>query len=262
MYLTECVERQRTGRVIFRGAAAGSLRPAVDPDVEFLDGRIGLWFTTISPLAIVVLSEGQNRNVREAAVRLASAIGSMAAVRVTAPVLFVLLLVGLPLLAVLDRLSVFILWWGPLVVVAWVATAICFYRAHRTIYGRYPELQDGLHVVLSPLAAIRAPLRLLKDVLRDHSPLASAAAVCTEPDLLMMLRRTYFDDERDRPEVEAILEERTLTDRFWDPPAEADARMALFCPRCRCTYAAGATHCADCAHVELRNLRTFVGSSH
>jgi hypothetical protein len=135
-------------------------------------------------------------------------------------------------------------------------------HAHRALHGRRPGLEEALTVVLSPLAAVRALVRLLGSVLRAHSPLTVASVVCGEPDLLALLRQVYFDDERRREEVEALLAERGLTSLFWAAPSGGGAGLRLFCPRCGTMYTGGVTHCADCRHVGLRAVPSGRSNPH
>jgi hypothetical protein len=252
VYVSECVVRHRAGTLMFRGLRPGALRAATEPDLDLFDGRLGLSWTTILPWGTVVMASGIDRDACSAETTLGHAVRTIVLVRTASSVLFGLLLVGLPVLALIDRVSALVLWWAPVLVTVWLATLVGYFRAHHALHGRRPGLEEALTVVLSPLAAVRAPVRLLGSVLRAYSPLAVASVVCAEPDLLALLRQVYFDDERRREEVEALLGERGLTSRFWAAPSGGGAGLRLFCPRCGTMYTGGVTHCVDCRHVELR----------
>lgn len=252
VYLTECGIRQRPGTVLFRGPRVGSLRPVVPPDIDLFEGRVGLWWTTILPWDIVVVAPDVGSSTKSTRTAIETAISRLRMLRLAAGALFLLLLVVLPVLVVFDRLSAYLLWWASPLVMVWLTTLAAYFRAHREIRGSTPPLEDALTVVLSPMAAIRAPLQLLLHVPADHSAIAVAATVCSNERLLDFLRQVYFDDEQRRGEVEKVLAERGLRARFWEPPAGSRAGEQLFCPRCGTIYADGVTHCVDCRHVELR----------
>jgi hypothetical protein len=150
-----------------------------------------------------------------------------------------------------------------------------FRRAHRQLYPADSETRFAatITIVLSPMAAMRAPDVLIQDLLSEFHPLAVARVVCApaifEPLAARTLREAFYplpeeEDAGDLPEEAKWWEERWRvalkrfvekhvgkTDAILGAPPPEDACRS-YCPRCWSQYVVESGGCSDCGGLPLR----------
>ena len=240
LYASECVVRHRAGAIVFRGRAIGALRPIAEPDFDLAGGRLSISWAALLPWQFGFATGEKvdsHRGSRHARVSLLRAIRHTRPLQWASSALLLGLLVGMPVLILTERLIRDARRSGCRSLASiWLATVLLYFGAHREIHSRAPALEAWLMVVLSPLAAIRAPAQVLGTVTRGMSPFVVASIVCGDEELLKFFRRVYFDAPALRPDLERLLKSRRLAAALLAGSAPSEPGMRAFCPRCHTLY--------------------------
>ncbi len=155
--------------------------------------------------------------------------------------------------------------------IAWL-----FRRAHRQLYPADAETRFAatVTIVLSPMAAMRAPDVLIQDLLSEFHPLAVARGVCSPAIFELLaartLREAYYplpaEESANAPAAAEWWKEkwRAVLSHFVEknasnvgkilgaPPPEEGCRS--YCARCWSQYVVESGECADCGGLALRPL--------
>jgi hypothetical protein len=156
-----------------------------------------------------------------------------------------------------------------------IATAIAYFRAHRTLYPecRYERWVHVTSMVVLPVAAIRCIDKLTRDALAKYSAIVVAPLLCGADQARVLLRQYVIDLQAPLPIVgrrenesaarcamwfrEALAHEaRAALDReriaVFEPPLPDDEAMVCYCPRCHAQFGSlGDGYCSQCAGVHL-----------
>ncbi len=199
------------------------------------------------------------------------------AVRRLSNALFVYLLVIVP--GLIWYFGFCLTWLGLLLglLTLTIATATCFYRAHRALY---PNAGDErftltLTIALAPSSTLRAHDALSRPLLENFHPLAVAKQPLPDTEFRMFARRVLLDLRHparpwgisQQPEVvateaysrrallsatEDFLNQNGLApDELGLAPSPADDSCRSFCPRCDVQFTTLSGECADCGGLAV-----------
>jgi len=251
VYLSECLSKVRPGEWVFKGRVVGALRATGEPDLCLMADRWSLALLPLAPWGIVYRCSGSNLDAETAVKRVLAIEAAVKALRLSAGVLFFVLLPGLSALVWSGRTAPFLLSWAIVALGAWGPSAWCFFRAWREVHGTAPSFEVAATHLLSPLSLVRSALQTSwTATLRCH-PVAAASVLCDDRQFLRVARLFHFDEPDRRQEIEHLLSARRLLGRLSDNPVPEHPSLTRFCPRCHATYRESALHCADCTQVSL-----------
>ncbi len=243
-------------RIVLRGREARGMRAQLGPSFT-VRGEAGFFIPRMTPgfdchFDIEAHAEG-DKPVSEAVI-IKTAEAAQAAARplqTLGALLWGFCFVLAPLLMLVLGLS---RTWIALVVVLFssaIAIVICFARAWARIHTTDKDGWKGeaLPLLLSPLAAIRAADTLTRKACVDFDGLAVVSALATEKDFLRIARLQYF--AADNARVEKLLAAKGLKAALLAPPAQADAEMKGYCPRCHVQLVRDNGECPECPDVPV-----------
>ena len=170
-------------------------------------------------------------------------------------------------------------WLGLLagLLLAAIATAILFHRAHKALYpqAEEPRFTHFLTVLLSPATTVRALDILSRPLLEDFHPLAIAKSFCPGMEFRAFAQRMLLELRQPAwpvcpnptPAAEAVeahwrgamlkAVEKFLKRSGLDPadltrpPAPTDESCLSYCPRCLAQFTALEGSCSDCGGLPL-----------
>jgi hypothetical protein len=258
LYLADSASLAEPAEIGFVGWQPGRWRRRHGIEANVGSPRLLTCGTPWPPLHPVVFAGGDRLDAREAERRLAELEAAGRAVRPWSNALFFLIFGAVPALIAVAAPAT---WWYAaltLVAVAWLAAAYVLVRALRRVRSAIPTASGkALPAVLSPLSLIRGLDVLSRNVFRDLHPVAVAAALCPEDELVRLARMHHFAaDGRsngERRDLEAFLRERGAWAAVTAPPAP-DPGAVAYCPRCRVQMRADAGTCPDCSGVQLMSF--------
>jgi hypothetical protein len=164
----------------------------------------------------------------------------------------------------------------------WLYAILSFCSAHHRLYpdGGAERRKCWALMVLSPVAAMRCPNALSRNLLASYHPVAVAVAVCAQRTLLKFAKPFLLDLQYALPTashtenpacyrteqwfrscLENQLREVLLssgidnTDLLKPPAPDPDARS--YCPRCHSQFVLAAGVCEDCRGVRLMSFEGF-----
>jgi hypothetical protein len=263
IYLSECFVRVRENDWVFRRGAGRRFRGALEPDAQFLDGRLTFSWTALLPWSAAYVVSGEEldtSSLKTAEARLELAKRGRRRLTAAATALFVLLLIAFPALALTRTLAPALPYLATSLALAWIATFTLFVASYRKVHGRPPALDTWMTQLLSPISLIRAPFVVSQRALADVHPVAAASVLCDDDEFLRIARAWHYDAADSRAAIERIVSARKLRDALTAPPASPDASAAAFCPRCHATYYAELRECRDCTDVPLHPLAARSGN--
>lgn len=194
--------------------------------------------------------------------------------------LFLLLFLGLPILAAQLDAGVILVLTVPLLIVLQAAIAILFFFSHRRLHPtrRADRWKGALVAAVYPPVAMRILDRLTVPLLEDFHPLAAVAALSGGEDLRMLARRWLRDARHPRlpvcPSADPLCVEtarehrvriRETYQRFFAaqglslrellaPPARKETANRSYCPRCEDQYVLEQGACWSCGGRRLAPL--------
>jgi hypothetical protein len=147
------------------------------------------------------------------------------------------------------------LWLGTHLVLTALAVRTCVKAARLLpMLGYEARIETLVSMALYPPAAARFLETLTARALGDVDPLAAAAVLLDQDELVAMARDRLLDAHLDpaiREEIEALLEREGVSREAVLAPPSRQSDSDRFCPRCRAQYRAGIERCADCRDVVL-----------
>ncbi|MEK7707398.1 MAG: hypothetical protein AAB380_05325 [Verrucomicrobiota bacterium] len=198
-------------------------------------------------------------------------------VRLLGNALFVYLFVFAP--GLIWQLGFKLSWLGLLVglFALTTATAVFFYRAHRTLY---PQAEDErfthtLTIVLAPMTTMRAHDALSRPLFETFHPLALARVFLSRNDFRDFARRVLLDLRHPaepvwssaepaahatelhartmlQTAVEELLKQHGVEpEDLCKPPAPLDESCRAYCPRCGAQFTTLSGNCGDCGGLAL-----------
>jgi hypothetical protein len=255
LYVSECFVRWRPGDWVFRRGTFGAMRGVNAPDVTLFAGRYAFVWTSWWPGHLAHVVSGAAVDGRDTRARVERLRRETRWVRAGAGSLLALVLVVFPALVLTERVLPWLLVLASGFVVTWAWTFGAFWVAHRRVHRRGPSLEAWLVLASSPISLIRAPAVVGLTALHDAHPIAAADALCEDDEFLRIARLWRFDSPDLAAPIERLTDARGLTPALTAPPADPEAGVSLFCPRCHATFMGAAVQCADCDDVALRPLR-------
>jgi hypothetical protein len=254
LYLSESWVRWQRGDWVFRTRSGGSIEGVSEPDITFLDGRLGFVWTSLLPYQSVHVFTGSSLDRERCRIELMRLGGELVWLRAFSTGLFALVMLTFPLLVTTERLLPSL----PLLLasfgVAWAGTLGAYFVAHRRVLGFRPPIESWLVLALSPVSLIRAPHVISMQVARFAHPVIAADALCGDEEFLRICRLWHFDAPDLRPLLYELAEGRGLLERLTAPPSSTEPEVSRYCERCHATFLAAATACADCEDVPLSPL--------
>jgi hypothetical protein len=259
VYLSDCFVRQRPGLWTFRAGLLRPVRGFADADLTLFGESLALAWTPFIPWQGAFAFSSHNRSgdalcVGAAERRLDAVRLHTRWLKVASGLLFHWVLLVLTLLIVSGWLLPGLLPWAAVAVALCITTFVMFLRAYRRAHDRRPPLELWLTLALSPVSLMRAPFVVLFSAASDIHPFAAAGALCQDDEFLRIARLWHFDHPELRTEIEGAARTRGVHPRLAAAPVGCEAGVTYFCPRCHGTYRDGASHCLDCANVELKAL--------
>lgn len=254
LYFAETAARWRPGGWAFRGTRAAALRRVERPDLELLDGGVGVVVLPAFPWQHAWRAGGTDWDLASTRKRMSEVARAVRPLRFAASGLFASLLVGGTVLVLSERFVPALVPWSIVSGASWATTLWFFFRAYRRVHGRWPPLEASLSAILSPLSLIHSPHAVRWSAIERAHPLTATAAVCDDQTFLNAARRWHFDRPEDRREVSRLAAQLHLLGALRAPPVELPDGLTRFCPRCHQGYESGATVCADCGGVRLSEL--------
>lgn len=251
IYLTECVVSVAFTDAILTGRRVKRFRAARGPHFSRINAEHGWSVLPPSPASLAFVARGERWDTDSIIERVTRFGASTRVLSLLAALLGVALLIVTPLLLVTSRIQAVLLPWLVVLVLLDAAVIVSFVRARRRLQPDDRPLKPLMLAILSPLAAVRLPVTLGMDLLRDVHPIAAIVTLAREDDALAFARRAWFDAPNDRKPLEKALKKRELFRVLLTPPAHTDSTSSAYCPRCHQEYASGATACADCESVAL-----------
>jgi hypothetical protein len=254
LYLSESWVRWQRGDWVFRTTGDGRVKGVSEPDITFLDGRLGFVWTSLLPFRTVHVFPGSSLERRRCRVELLRLRRELAWLRGLATALFAVVMLAFPALVLMERLLPSL----PLLLagfgIAWAGTLAAYFVAHRRVLGFRPPVESWLVLALSPVSLIRAPHVISMQVARFAHPAVAADALCADQEFLRICRLWHFDAPDLRPSLHQLAAKRGLREQLTAPPAITEPAVSLYCERCHATFMAAATVCAGCEEVPLTPL--------
>jgi len=254
IYLTECIVSVNASDAILRGRRVARFRASRGAQFARLNGERGWSVLPPWPSSLAFVAEGDSWDTDNVIERVTRFGASIRILSMLATLLGVALLVITPALIITTRIEAVLLQWLLVLLPLDVAVIVSFVRARRRLQPRERPLKPLVLAIASPIAAIRLPVTLGIDLLRDVHPIAAVIALANDDDVLSYARRAWFDNADERKKIEKALKKRELFKALLAPPSQVDTTSVAYCPRCRQQYATGAESCADCERIELLPL--------
>jgi hypothetical protein len=251
VYLTECIVTVSANDATLRGRRVTRFRAARGPQFSRLNAARGWFVLPPSPATLAFIAGGESWDIENIVERVTRFGASTRLLSILSTLLGVALLVATPVLIVTGRIEPLLLPWLGVLVVLDAAVIITFVRTRRRLQPADRPLKPLVLAIASPIAAVRLPLTLATDLLRDAQPMAAVIALATDEDVLAFARRAWFDAPGDRKRIEKALKTRALFKALFAPPSPDDSTSTAYCPRCHQQYSSRAQACADCESVAL-----------
>jgi hypothetical protein len=161
------------------------------------------------------------------------------------------------------------------------ATAVLFYRAHRTLYPQAGDerFTHTLTIALAPMTTIRAHDALSRPMFETFHPLALAKAFLSKSEFRDFARRVLLDLRHPaepvcsnanpaaratelyartalKQSVEELLKKNGFEpDELCRPPTPTDESCRAYCPRCNAQFTTPAGNCVDCGGLALESFQ-------
>ena len=256
VYFSECFLRWRPGQWVFRRTPRRLFCGTHRPDITFWNERVAFAWTSAWPADLAVRCGGTDTDADRCRARIETVLLQTRSLRVSAAILFVVLLVLFPVLILSERLLVLLIPFAAVVALAWASTLVLFFRTYRRARGSWPPLETCLTQALSPVSLIASPAVVMVDVVADAHPVAVAHVLCGDAEFIRIARLWHVDSPAERPDIQRLAASRGLLDGLTAPPRTVDPGISHYCPRCHATYVGRADTCVDCRNVALLPLQT------
>ncbi len=256
VYVSECFLRWRPGQWVFRRTPRRAFCGSDHPDITFWNERFAFAWTSAWPADISLRCSGEDTNPEACRARIEAVTRQTRPLRVSAAILFTVLLVLLPGLVLSEHLLVLVVPFAALAGIVWASTLILFFHTYSRVRGGRPPLETWLTQTLSPISLIASPAVIVADVVADMHPVTVAQVLCHDAEFLRIARLWYVDAPPARLDIRRLAASRGLVDALTAPPKTIDPGISHYCPRCHATYVGRAGTCVDCRGVALSPLQT------